>query len=94
VIEEQRQTGDLDDETADDLTKELEHVSRRVDHGDMGKAAEQVADLSSELDDLHDDEDITTAGYHAVQASLAQLVETLPPSEEDEHDEDDSGEDE
>jgi serine/threonine protein kinase len=94
VIEEQRQTGDLDDETADDLTKELEHVSRRVDHGEMGKAAEQVADLSSELDDLHDDEDITTAGYHAVQASLAQLVETLPPSEEDEHDEDDSGEDE
>jgi eukaryotic-like serine/threonine-protein kinase len=94
VIEEQRQTGDLDDETADDLTKELEHVSRRVDHGDMGKAAEQVADLRSELDDLHDDEDITTAGYHAVQASLAQLVETLPPSEEDEHDEDESDEDE
>jgi hypothetical protein len=60
----------------------------------MGKAAEQVADLRSELDDLHDDEDITTAGYHAVQASLAQLVDTLPPSEEDEHDEDDSGEDE
>jgi eukaryotic-like serine/threonine-protein kinase len=94
VIEEQRQTGDLDDETADDLTKELEHLSRRVDHGDMGKAAEQVADLRSELDELHDDEDISAAGYHAVQASLAQLVETLPPSEEDEHDEDDSDEDE
>jgi hypothetical protein len=29
-----------------------------------------------------------------VQASLAQLVDTLPPSEEDEHDEDESDEDE
>jgi eukaryotic-like serine/threonine-protein kinase len=89
VIEEQRQAGDLDDKTADELTKKLEQVSREVNKGDTGKAAEKLADLRSKLDELHRDGKITTAGYDAVQAGLTQLADTLPPSEEDE-----SGEDE
>ena len=89
VIEEQRQAGSLDDETADRLTKKLEQVGREVNKGDTGKAADKLGDLSSKLDELYDDEEITTAGYDAVEASLTQLADTLPPSEEDE-----SGEDE
>ena len=89
MIEEQRQAGNLDDKTADGLTKKLEQVGREVNKGDTGKAAEKLGDLSSKLDELHQDGEITTAGYDAVEASLTQLADTLPPSEEDE-----SGEDE
>ena len=89
VIEEQRQAGSLDGKTADELTKKLEQVGREVDKGDTGKAAEKLTDLGSKLDELHRDGKITTAGYEAVQASLTQLADTLPPSEEDQ-----SGEDE
>ena len=89
MIEEQRQAGSLDGKTADELTKKLEQVGREVDKGDMSKAAEKLAELRSKLDELHRDGKITTAGYEAVQASLTQLADTLPPSEEDQ-----SGEDE
>ena len=89
VIEEQRQAGSLDGKTADELTKKLEQVGREVDKGDTSKAAEKLTDLGSKLDELHRDGKITTAGYEAVQASLTQLADTLPPSEEDQ-----SGEDE
>ena len=88
VIEEQRQAGGLDDKTADELTKKLEQVGREVNKGDTGKAAEKLADLRSKLDELRRDGKITTAGYDAVQASLTQLADTLPPSEEDEQGED------
>jgi serine/threonine protein kinase len=84
VIEEQRQAGHLEGKTADELAKKLEQVDREVDKGDTGKAAEKLADLRSKLDELHRDGKITTAGYDAVQASLTQLADTLPPSEEDE----------
>ena len=84
VIEEQRQAGRLDGKTADELAKKLEQVDREVNKGDTGKAAERLADLRSKLDELHRDGKITTAGYDAVQASLTQLADTLPPSEEDE----------
>jgi hypothetical protein len=52
----------------------------------MGKAAEKLADLRGKLDKLHRDGKITTAGYDAVQASLTQLADTLPPAERDEKD--------
>ena len=84
VIEEQRQAGRLDGKTADELSKKLEQVGREVNKGDTGKAAEKLADLRSKLDELHRDGKITTAGYDAVQASLTQLADTLPPSEDDE----------
>jgi eukaryotic-like serine/threonine-protein kinase len=84
VIEEQRQAGQLDGETADELTKKLEQVGREVNKGDTGKAAEKLADLRSKLDELHQDGKITSAGYDAVQASLTQLADTLPSSGEDE----------
>jgi serine/threonine-protein kinase len=86
VIEKQRQAGHLDGKTIDELTKKLEEVEREVDEGDMGKAAEKLADLRSKLDKLHRDGKITTAGYDAVQASLTQLADTLPPAERDEKD--------
>jgi serine/threonine protein kinase len=89
VIEEQRQAGQLDGTTADELTKKLEQVGREVNKGDTGKAAEKLADLRSKLDELHQDGKITSAGYDAVQASLTQLADTLPSSGKDE-----SGEDE
>jgi eukaryotic-like serine/threonine-protein kinase len=81
VIEEQRQAGQLDAKTVDELTKKLDDVEREVQEGDMGKAAEKLADLRSKLDELHRDGKITTAGYEAVQTSLAQLADTLPPAE-------------
>jgi eukaryotic-like serine/threonine-protein kinase len=84
VIEEQLQAGRLDGKAADELAKKLEQVGREVNKGDTGKAAEKLADLRSKLDELHRDGKITTAGYDAVQASLTQLADTLPPSEEDE----------
>jgi serine/threonine-protein kinase len=84
VIEEQRQADRLDGKTADELSKKLEQVGREVNKGDTGKAAEKLADLRSKLDELHRDGKITTAGYDAVQASLTQLADTLPPSEDDE----------
>jgi eukaryotic-like serine/threonine-protein kinase len=80
VIEEQRQAGNLDGKTARELTRKLEEVDREVDNGDTGKAAEKLADLDSKLDELHRDGKITTAGYDAVQASLTQLADTLPPA--------------
>ena len=94
MIEEQRQAGSLDGKTADELTKKLEQVGREVDKGDTGKAADKLGDLSSKLDELHEDGKITTAGYDAVQASLTQLADTLPPSEEDQSGQDEQGEDE
>jgi eukaryotic-like serine/threonine-protein kinase len=83
VIEEQRQAGQLEAKTVDELTKKLDDVEREVEEGDMGKAAEKLADLRSKLDELHRDGKITTAGYEAVQTSLAQLADTLPPAEKD-----------
>jgi eukaryotic-like serine/threonine-protein kinase len=82
VIAEQRQAGALDGETADELTKKLEQVGREVNEGDKGKAAERLADLRSKLDELHQDGKISTAGYAAVHASLTELADTLPRSEE------------
>jgi serine/threonine protein kinase len=86
VIDKQRQAGHLDGRTVDELTKKLEEVEREVDEGDMGKAAEKLADLRGKLDKLRRDGKITTAGYDAVQASLTQLADTLPPAERDEKD--------
>jgi eukaryotic-like serine/threonine-protein kinase len=83
VIEGQRQAGHFDGKTVDELTKKLEEVEREVDEGEMGKAAEKLADMRSKLDKLQRDGKITTAGYDAVQASLTQLAETLPPAEKD-----------
>jgi serine/threonine protein kinase len=94
VIEEQRQAGALDGETADELTKKLEQVGREVNEGDTGKAAERLADLRSKLDELHQDGKISTAGYDAVHASLTELADTLPRSEERKSGENKSGEDE
>ena len=80
VIEAQRQAGQLDGDIVDELMKELEKVERELDQDDRGRAAEKLADFRSKLDELHQDGKITTAGYEAVQASLAQLADTLPPA--------------
>jgi hypothetical protein len=88
VIEEQRQAGGLDGETADELRKKLEPVAREVTKGDTGKAAEKLADFRSKLDELHRDGKITTAAYDAVEARLTQLADTLPPSQGNEGGED------
>ena len=84
MIEEQRQAGHLDGKTADEMTKKLQEVSREVNEGDAGKAAERLADLRSKLDEMHQDGKVTTAGYEVVQASLTQLADTLPRGEQDE----------
>jgi len=94
VIVEQRQAGALDGETADELTKKLEQVGREVNEGDTVKAAERLADLRSKVDELHQDGKISTAGYDAVHASLTELADTLPRSEEDKSGEKKSGKDE
>jgi eukaryotic-like serine/threonine-protein kinase len=83
VIEGLQQAGQLDGETVDELTKELEEVERELEQGDSGKAAEKLTDLRGKVDELHQDEKITDAGYDAVQISLAQLADTLPPAEKD-----------
>jgi eukaryotic-like serine/threonine-protein kinase len=94
VIEGQRQAGDLDDKTVDELTKKLQEVERELDQGDKGKAAEKLADLRSKLDELRRDEKITTAAYDAVQTSLTQLADTLPPAEKDRKNKGGKGQDE
>ena len=83
AIEAQRQAGQLDGETVDELMKELEEVERELDQDNRGRAAEKLAGFRSKLDELHQDGKITTAGYDAVQTSLAQLADTLPPAEKD-----------
>jgi eukaryotic-like serine/threonine-protein kinase len=83
VIEGQRQGGHVDGKTFDELTRKLQEVERELDQGDKGKAAEKLADLRRKLDELHRDGKITTAGYDAVQTSLTQLADTLPPAEKD-----------
>ena len=84
VIEEQRQAGHLDGETAEELTKKLLEIDRELAKGKRGEAAKKLAELRSKLDELHRDGKIPTAGYDAVQASLSQLADTLPPAEDDE----------
>jgi eukaryotic-like serine/threonine-protein kinase len=86
VIEEQRQAGHLDGEKADELMAKLQQVDRELGNGDRRKAAEKLAELRSKLDELRRDGKITTAGYGAAQASLAQLADILPPAEDDEED--------
>jgi eukaryotic-like serine/threonine-protein kinase len=93
VIGEQRQAGALDGEAADELTNKLEPVGREVTRGDTGKAAEKLTDFGSKLDELHQDGKITTAAYDAVQASLTELADTLPRSEENKSGKNGSGED-
>jgi eukaryotic-like serine/threonine-protein kinase len=93
VIEEQWQAGGLDGEAADELTKKLEPVGREVTRGDTGKAAEKLTDFGSKLDELHQDGKITTAAYDAVQASLTELADTLPRSEENKSGKNGSGKD-
>ena len=83
VIEEQRQGGNLDGKTAEELTKKLQEVDRELDDGDRGKAAEKLANLRNKLDELHQDGKITSPAYDAVQASLTQLAAALPPAETD-----------
>ncbi|MFG2056136.1 protein kinase [Micromonospora sp. NPDC048930] len=86
LIDDQRQAGHLDAKTAKELTEKLDEVDRELGDGDPGKAAEKLADLRSKLDKLHRDEKINTAGYDAVQNSLNQLADTLPPAEKDDND--------
>jgi serine/threonine protein kinase len=93
VIEEQRQAGALDGETAGELTKKLAEVGREVTKGDTGKAAERLADMRSKLDEMHQDGKISTAAYDAVNASLTELADTLPRSGEDKSGKHGSGED-
>jgi eukaryotic-like serine/threonine-protein kinase len=93
VIEEQRQAGAIDGETADELTKKLEPLGREVTRGDTGKAAEKLTDFGSKLDELQQDGKITTAAYDAVQASLTELADTLPRSEENKSGKNGSGKD-
>jgi eukaryotic-like serine/threonine-protein kinase len=88
VIEEQRQSGHLDGKTFDEATKRLQEIQREVDDGDREKAAEKLADLRRKLDERHRDGEIPAAGYEAVQASLIQLADTLPPAGQDKQDED------
>jgi eukaryotic-like serine/threonine-protein kinase len=83
VIDGERQAGNLDGKTVEELTKKLEEVERELDQGDNGKAAGKLADLRSKLDELHRDGKVTTAGYYAVQISLTQLADTLPPAGKD-----------
>jgi eukaryotic-like serine/threonine-protein kinase len=82
VIEELRQAGHLDGEAVDELTKKLQQVDRELGNGDARKAAEKLADLRSKVDELHRDGKITTAANDALQASLTQLADTLPPAED------------
>jgi hypothetical protein len=82
VIEEMRQAGHLDGEAVDELTKKLQQDDRELGNGDARKAAEKLADLRSKIDELHRDGKITTAANDALQASLTQLADTLPPAED------------
>jgi eukaryotic-like serine/threonine-protein kinase len=84
VIEEQWQAGHLDGETVEELTEKLQEVDLELGSGERRQAAEKLADLHSELDEMHRDGKITSDGYDAVQASLRQIADILPSAEDDE----------
>ncbi|GAA4252115.1 hypothetical protein GCM10022255_047360 [Dactylosporangium darangshiense] len=80
TIEQQAGAGELDPDTARDLTDKLDEFERELARNrGSKKAAQKLADLGDKLDEARKDGKITNVGYQAVRASLDLLAGTLPP---------------
>jgi hypothetical protein len=79
TLQAQVDAGHLDLDDAEDLDNKIDDIERYVARGEVDKAAKELADLRTKLEDLRKDDKITTAGYEAVLTSLDQLADGLPP---------------
>jgi serine/threonine-protein kinase len=78
-LQSQVKAGQLDADDAMDLSNTIDDIGRRLAKGELDKAAKEVANLRSNLVDLHTDNKITTTGYQALLSTLDQLANSLPP---------------
>jgi serine/threonine-protein kinase len=78
AIKAQVEAGELDTHDADDLTGKLDDVDRNIARGRTGEAAQKLNDVRDRLDELHDDDKITDAGYSAILVAIDQLADALP----------------
>jgi eukaryotic-like serine/threonine-protein kinase len=82
-IDQQARAGQLDQDTAKELSGKLNDVEKELGRNRPGKAAEKLADLRNKLDELHDDGRIGTTGYQTIRAGLDELADALPPVKDD-----------
>jgi serine/threonine-protein kinase len=83
AVRQQEQAGQLDRDAGKEMTKKLDQISRDVAKGEIGKAAEKVAELRKKLTELHKDNKLTSAGLNALIPLLDRLAGTLPAGQRD-----------
>ncbi|MEV6349023.1 hypothetical protein [Actinoplanes sp. NPDC051851] len=79
------ENGEIDDDDAESLAKRLDKVADEIEDRDAEKAARKLQDFAEKLVDLHDDEDLSDAGFQALSMASTQLAQVLPqiPAEDD-----------
>jgi serine/threonine-protein kinase len=80
VIQTQVDAGGLDADAAAQLTSSLDEVDHDLQRGRTNQAAQRLSDLSSRLDQLHNDGRVTDAAYTAIAAAIQELAGALPAS--------------
>ncbi len=68
----------LDRGDARALTQRLRRVSSSLRKNDKDEAADRLEDFAEKLADLHDDGDISDAGFNALAGQAAQLAGGIP----------------
>jgi hypothetical protein len=78
IVQAQAAAGELNAETARELSGRLDEIERDLAKGQEEKAAGKVDELKDKLAEWSKDNKITDAGYAAVMGSLDQLANSLP----------------
>jgi serine/threonine-protein kinase len=78
AIQAQVAAGELNANSAKDLTKKLDEIERQLNGRESDKAAEKVDDLRDRLAELRRDGKVSNAGYAAILASIDQLASAVP----------------
>ena len=73
--------GQIDPGQAADLTNRLDDIARALDKPNAKDASHKVDDLRGRLDDLVNNEQLSSAGFAAISAPLGQLAALLPTKE-------------
>jgi hypothetical protein len=71
--------GQLKEDSAKELNDRLDDVSHALADGDTDEAWDKLRKVAEKLNNLREDDDLTTAGYQTLAAALTQLAQTLPP---------------
>jgi len=78
LIQQQQQTGALDQDTAQHLSDDLNEIQKRISDGSGNRASSRISDLRDQLDQARQDDNLTSDGYQQLLQAVDQLAATVP----------------